>query len=199
MFHKTSVADFADVTGINVLGTVGVAIACSKVMRDQGFGRIVLVASTAGLYGEPTVSAYAATKGAVIALGRTLAAEGAPRGVTTNVLLPYATTQMTESGMNPAFRRLMTAEQVAPVVSALVDPRSEVNGEVIVTAKDALRAAGSVEWESVTPPSGPIPADALGGLLARSRSGAAHQYRTAQDAFVDFAQDSIKISQEDPR
>ncbi|MDJ0115181.1 SDR family NAD(P)-dependent oxidoreductase, partial [Rhodococcus erythropolis] len=62
-----------------------------------------MIASTAGLHGEPTVSAYAASKGAVIALGRTAAGEGASRNVFTNVILPYATTQMTESGMDPRF------------------------------------------------------------------------------------------------
>ena len=84
MFHRSSPEDFAAVIRTNVLGTSQVASACAAAMRERGGGRIVLVASTAGLHGEPTVSAYAASKGAVIALGRTIAVEGAPRGVFAN-------------------------------------------------------------------------------------------------------------------
>lgn len=149
MFHRSSPEAFEAVIRTNVLGTAQVAAACSAVMRERRHGRIVLVASTAGLHGEPTVSAYAASKGAVIALGRTVAAEGAGRGVFTNVLLPYALTQMTESGMASEHRHLMDPAAVAPVVAALCDPRSTLNGEVIVAAGGGLRSADSVEWGTV--------------------------------------------------
>lgn len=186
MFHKTTVAEFGSVLDINVLGTAGVAIAASRVMRDRGSGRIVLVASTAGLHGEPTVSAYATSKGAIIALGRTIAAEGARRNVLTNVLLPYATTQMTDAGMDPRHRDAMSSDAVAPVVAALVHPASQLNAEVIVAGGGKVRATSSVEWGSV-----PVPAtlepSGLADLLAASRGGSAHEYATAQDAFAGFA------------
>jgi NAD(P)-dependent dehydrogenase (short-subunit alcohol dehydrogenase family) len=191
MFHKSSVEALAQVLTINVLGTAGVAMAASAHMRANGGGRILLVASTAGLHGETTVSAYAASKGAVIALGRTIAQEGAPRNVFTNVLLPYATTQMTEGTMDDRFREVMTSASVAPVAAALVDPSSGINGEVIVAANGALRAVGAVEWGTVRVPSSVDPAG-LAQLLAESRSGAAHEYRTAQDAFVDFAREGLR-------
>ena len=100
MFHKTTQDNFRQVLDVNVLGTVLVASAAARVMRAAGHGRILMVSSTAGLFGEPTVSAYAASKGAVIALAKTAAVEGAARGVYTNALLPYATTQMTAHGMD---------------------------------------------------------------------------------------------------
>ena len=103
MFHKATLENFRQVLDVNVLGTVLVASAAARVMREAGHGRILMVASTAGLYGEPTVSAYATSKGAVIALAKTVAVEGARRGVFTNALLPYATTQMTESGIDPRY------------------------------------------------------------------------------------------------
>ncbi|MFI5915908.1 SDR family NAD(P)-dependent oxidoreductase [Dactylosporangium sp. NPDC051541] len=190
MFHKTSVDAFAAVQAVNVLGTVGVVAAAAKHMRAAGGGRIVLVASTAGLHGEPTVSAYAASKGAVIALGRTIACEGAPRGVYTNVLLPYATTQMTDAGMADRFRDSMTSESVAPVVAALVDPDGTLNGEVIVAANGSLRATSSVEWGTVRVPE-TVDAAGLAALLDTSRAGKPHEYRTAQDAFADFAEETL--------
>ncbi|MFC5677056.1 SDR family NAD(P)-dependent oxidoreductase [Aeromicrobium endophyticum] len=188
MFHSTTAENFAQVMAINVTGTALVAGAAMRVMRAAGHGRIVMVASTAGLHGEPTVSAYAASKGAVIALGRTAAAEGARRGVLTNVLLPYATTQMTEQNMDPRFAASMRAELVAPVVGALVDPASTLNGQVVVAAGAGLRVADAVEGGTVLLPDSPTLTGAqLAELLGRSRSGPFHTYEHAQEAFQDFA------------
>lgn len=186
MFHKSTPEDFASVLRTNVLGTSQIAAACSAVMRERRHGRIVLVASTAGLHGEPTVSAYAASKGAVIALGRTIAVEGAPRGVFTNVLLPYALTQMTDSGMDPRHRELMDPAAVAPIVAALCDPASTLNGEVIVAAAGGLRVAEAAEYGTVRHDGALDPAG-LADLVERSRKGPAHRYSHAQDAFQDFA------------
>lgn len=188
MFHKSTPEEFAAVLRTNVLGTAQIAAACAAAMRERGHGRIVLVASTAGLHGEPTVSAYAASKGAVIALGKTIAVEGAPRGVHCNVLLPYALTQMTDAGMDPRHRDLMDPAAVAPLVAALCDPASTVNGQVIVAAAGGLRVADAVEYGTVRH-DGPVDAAGLAGLLERSRSGPAHRYAHAQDAFQDFARE----------
>ncbi|WP_035853739.1 SDR family NAD(P)-dependent oxidoreductase [Cryptosporangium arvum] len=188
MLHSTTPENLRAVLDVNVVGTVLVTAAASAVMRAAGGGRIVLVASTAGLHGEPTVSAYAASKGAVIALGRTAAAEGARRGVHTNVVLPYATTQMTEAGMDPRYAGLMRPEAVAPLVSALLDPESEVNGEVIVAAAGGIRVADAVEGGTVR-----FPADGVGlaAALAASRAGDRHTYPEAQAAFQDFAKELL--------
>jgi NAD(P)-dependent dehydrogenase (short-subunit alcohol dehydrogenase family) len=188
MFHSTTADNFAHVMAINVTGTALVAGAAMRVMRAAGHGRIVMVASTAGLHGEPTVSAYAASKGAVIALARTAAAEGARRGVLTNVLLPYATTQMTEENMDPRFAEAMRAELVAPVVGALVDPASTLNGQVVVAAGTGLRVADAVEGGTVLlPDSAALTGPELAALLDRSRSGPSHTYEHAQAAFQHFA------------
>lgn len=190
MFHSTTADNFAHVMAINVTGTALVSAAAMKVMREAGHGRIIMIASTAGLHGEPTVSAYAASKGAVIALGRTAAAEGARRGVLTNVLLPYATTQMTEEGMDPRFAEAMRAELVAPVVGALADPRSTINGQVIVAAGSGMRVADSVEGGTVMLTDGLTPDD-LQSLIDKSRAGSTHTYEHALEAFKDFASELV--------
>ena len=99
MFHKQPAAQFGEVLEINLHGSVRLARAAMAVMRPAGYGRIILVASTGGLHGDVGLSAYAASKGGLLAFGRSLAAEGAGRGVLTNMLLPYALTQMTEAQM----------------------------------------------------------------------------------------------------
>lgn len=190
MLHKTTAENFKAVMDINVTGTVLVVGAALAHMREAGHGRIIMVASTAGLYGEPTVSAYAASKGAVISLAKTAAVEGAGKGVFTNVLLPYATTQMTEHGMDQRYADRMRSELVAPVVSALADPTSTINGQVIIAAGAGMRVGQSVEYGTVLLPSTDrvTPAE-LESLIAESRQGEEHTFVHADLAFQSLAAD----------
>jgi NAD(P)-dependent dehydrogenase (short-subunit alcohol dehydrogenase family) len=189
MFHKATLENFRQVLDVNVLGTVLVAAAAARVMRAAGHGRILMVSSTAGLFGEPTVSAYAASKGAVIALAKTAAVEGAARGVYTNALLPYATTQMTAHGMDQRYAALMTADSVAPVAAALVHPRGQLNGMTVVAGADGIRYAETSEGMTVRHSGGDIAPEDLAGLLKESREGARHTFTEAQDAFQSLAAD----------
>jgi NAD(P)-dependent dehydrogenase (short-subunit alcohol dehydrogenase family) len=189
MFHKATPDNFRRVLDVNVLGTVFAASAASRVMRAAGRGRILMVASTAGLYGEPTVSAYAASKGAVIALAKTVAVEGGRRGVLTNVLLPYATTQMTARGMDQRYAGLMAAESVAPVAAALVHPRSQLNGMTVVAGADGVRCAETSEGATVRFSGETVGPEELAGLLKESRDSARHLFAEAQDAFQSLAAD----------
>jgi NAD(P)-dependent dehydrogenase (short-subunit alcohol dehydrogenase family) len=133
MFHKQPAAQFGEVLEINLQGSVRLARAAMAVMRPAGYGRIILVASTGGLHGDVGLSAYAASKGGLLAFGRSLAAEGAGKGVLTNTLLPYALTQMTDDGMPSAARARMDPDLVAPVLTALASPECRLNGEYLVT------------------------------------------------------------------
>jgi NAD(P)-dependent dehydrogenase (short-subunit alcohol dehydrogenase family) len=184
MFHKQPDAEFAGVLRINLLGSVRLARAAMAVMRPAGFGRIILVASTGGLHGDVGLSAYAASKGGMLALGRTLAAEGEARGVLTNVLLPYALTQMTSAAVPSAAREQMDPDLVAPVLTALASPDSRLNGEYVISGGGRLRRASVVEWETVFLPNEPdLRPDQLHVLLTESGSGKPHEYRVAVDAF----------------
>ncbi len=89
MFHRQSAEQFGKVLEINLHGSIRLARAAMAVMRPAGYGRIILVSSTGGLHGDIGLSAYAASKAGLLAFGRSLAAEGAGRGVLTNMLLPY--------------------------------------------------------------------------------------------------------------
>ncbi|HVN54350.1 MAG TPA: SDR family oxidoreductase [Anaerolineaceae bacterium] len=73
---------------VNVMGTVFPSQAVVPVMLRQGGGRIVHIASKAGVVGEPGHAAYSASKGAVIALTRAMAIELAPAHITVNAVAP---------------------------------------------------------------------------------------------------------------
>jgi NAD(P)-dependent dehydrogenase (short-subunit alcohol dehydrogenase family) len=188
MFHKQPADAFEEVLAINLLGSIRLARAAMGVMRPAGYGRIILVASTGGLHGDVGLSAYAASKGGLLAFGRSLAAEGAGRGVLTNMLLPYALTQMTAEGIPAALRERMTPEAVAPVLTALASEECELNGKYIVTGGGLLRRASAVEWETVRLPDGDgLSAGELAALLAESGKGEPREFGVSIDAFTDLA------------
>ena len=187
MFHKLPAEQFNEVLAVNLQGSIRLARAAMAVMRPAGYGRIILVASTGGLHGDVGLSAYAASKGGLLAFGRSLAAEGAGRGVLTNMLLPYALTQMTDDGMPSAARKHMEPDAVAPVLTALASQGCRLNGEYIVTGGGRLRRASVVEWGTVPLPDDPdLSPGQLEDLLARSHAGEPKEFRVSLDAFSDL-------------
>ena len=121
-------------------------------MLARGWGRVINIASLAGLYGAPYVAAYTASKHALVGFTRALAAEVSGKGVTVNAICPgYVATEMTWSGArniasrtgksfdeavaamaryNPGGRLIEPAEVAAVAVKLLTDDAT--NGETIV-------------------------------------------------------------------
>ncbi len=87
-FLKAEPEAFRAMWSVNLMGVVYAAQAALPGMIERGEGRIVAVASTAGLKGYPYVSAYCAAKHAVVGLVRALALETARSGVTVNAVCP---------------------------------------------------------------------------------------------------------------
>jgi NAD(P)-dependent dehydrogenase (short-subunit alcohol dehydrogenase family) len=136
--------DWDRVIGINLTGTWLVCQAALGHLKASR-GAIVNTSSTAATDGTPYQSAYAASKGGVIALSRTLAVDQAAAGLRVNVIAPgpidtpIAQQYSLPEGADPAllglilpFGNLGRAEEVAAVYAFLVsDAASHVNGQII--------------------------------------------------------------------
>ena len=87
-FLDTTIEDWKQYIDVNVMGTVYFSKAVLPGMLERGWGRIVNVASVAGVYGNANMVHYSATKGAILSFTKALAKEVADRGVTVNSTSP---------------------------------------------------------------------------------------------------------------
>ncbi len=147
---------------INVLGTYLCTKAFLPEMIDQGWGRVINIASTAGLTGAKYISAYSASKHAVMGFTRSLADEVGAKGVTVNAICPgYVDTPLTDktlenitaqtgrshqesvqalTRMSPQ-KRLIEADEIAFWTLCLCDHRGRgMNGQAIVVDGGGLLA-----------------------------------------------------------
>jgi NAD(P)-dependent dehydrogenase (short-subunit alcohol dehydrogenase family) len=113
---------------VHVGGSFNTTRAAWPHMVEQGYGRIVMTTS-AGMFGLPNNTSYAAAKGAVVGLTRSLARAGRKLGIKINAIAPAAATRM---GMPPSAETAaaMAPELVAPMAAFLAHEDCPVSGEI---------------------------------------------------------------------
>ncbi|MDR6624985.1 SDR family NAD(P)-dependent oxidoreductase [Caulobacter segnis] len=119
-FAKMSLDDFRLVVDVHLMGAAVCAKAVWGIMREQGYGRIVMTTSSSGLYGNFGQANYGAAKMALVGLMQTLAIEGEKYGVRVNCLAPTAATGMTEGVLSPETLQRLDPALVSPGLLALV-------------------------------------------------------------------------------
>ena len=187
-FHKMTLESLQRVMGINFFGTFHAVHAAYPVMREARHGRIVVTISTAGLHGNHGMTAYSSSKAALIGLMRSLALEGASRNVHVNAIAPFAATPMTSHHLPEALARKLSTDHVAPVVAWLVSEECALNGEILIAGRGVLRRAATIEARGGTLPGGARPTDVREAWPSSADMGAAVEFASSHDAFLDLMQ-----------
>jgi NAD(P)-dependent dehydrogenase (short-subunit alcohol dehydrogenase family) len=129
IFHTTP---FDELTGdewrrmlqVHLDGAFHVSQPAYRVMRAQGGGRFVFIASSAGLFGQPNSAHYAAAKAGTLGLANVIAIEGAAHGILANCVLPFGYSRMVSESVGdrdvlepePGFLHAIQPELVVPIV-----------------------------------------------------------------------------------
>ncbi|MBM9468349.1 SDR family NAD(P)-dependent oxidoreductase [Nakamurella leprariae] len=135
--EQLSLADWTNIIDINLTGAFIAATAAGRVMLEAGSGSIVNVSSIHGAVAAPRLAAYAASKGGIDMLTRTLAVEWAPQGVRVNAVAPgYVETSMTAGMRGHEKSRDRLLNQIP--LGAFATP-ADLEGAVQYLLSDAAR------------------------------------------------------------
>ncbi|HEY3815720.1 MAG TPA: SDR family NAD(P)-dependent oxidoreductase [Polyangiaceae bacterium] len=143
-FQKMSQEDWDLIYRVHVLGSFRVTQAAWNHMRDAGFGRIVMTASAAGIYGNFGQANYSMAKLGLHGFAQTLAIEGKKKGVQVNTIAPIAGSRMTETVLPPDLIAALKPEYVSPLVAWLCHESCEENGSLFEVGGGFI---GKLRWE----------------------------------------------------
>jgi NAD(P)-dependent dehydrogenase (short-subunit alcohol dehydrogenase family) len=183
-FAKQSLADFRAVFDTSFFGNLNLLHALWPQLLEQGYGRVILTTSSAGLYANHGQSAYSAAKAAVIGLMRALALEGKRQGVRVNAIAPYGYSQMTAPYMAEGMAELFDPALVAPLVGWLASPACSCSGEVLVSGAGFVRRADTAESAALA-----LDAAQLEAQLAQLHTLPRQAYASASASFAQFLQE----------
>ena len=143
-FQKMTDQDWDLIYKVHVLGSYKVTKAAWNHMRDKGYGRIVMTASAAGIYGNFGQANYSMAKLGLHGFAQTLALEGAKKNVHVNTIAPIAGSRMTETVLPKDLVDALKPEFVSPLMAWLAHESCEENGGLFEVGGGFI---GKLRWE----------------------------------------------------
>jgi NAD(P)-dependent dehydrogenase (short-subunit alcohol dehydrogenase family) len=150
-FEKTGAGQWHAMFNVHVMGAVHCLRAALPQMKANGWGRIVNIASTAGLIGYPNLGTYVAAKHALVGLTKALALEVAKSGVTVNAICPgYTDTEIISSAVAKFAAKSQQSSEDALTRFTAVNPQGrlvkpeEVAAAVLWLASDEAEAVNGI-------------------------------------------------------
>lgn len=150
-FHKMDHTMIDPVIDVHLKGALYVSQPAFRLMRDQGYGRIVNTSSASGLFGNFGQANYGAAKAGLAGLTRVLSLEGAGHGIKVNAIAPIASTRMTKDILGDLAAKV-TPESVSPLVAYLANEECSVNGHIYSVAGGRIARIFVAETHGVVLP-----------------------------------------------
>jgi NAD(P)-dependent dehydrogenase (short-subunit alcohol dehydrogenase family) len=151
---KMEESDWDEVLRVHLKGTFCVTKPIFQHMKERAGGVIVNTTSTAGLRGKFGQTNYGSAKAGIWGFSNSLAQEGLKYGIRVWTIAPAAASQLTDGVVSEEYKRVFTAERVAPVVLYMV---SKLSGKQ--TGKTLLAGGGYVSEIRMEMGPGFVPSD----------------------------------------
>ena len=129
-FIKQDAETWNPVLDVHLNGAFNVTRPAFKAMKEQGFGRIVMTTSAAGLYGNFGQTNYSTAKLGIVGMMNTLKTEGAKYDIKVNTIAPIAASRLTQEVMPPEIFEKSKPEFVSPMVLYLCCDECKETGQI---------------------------------------------------------------------